>query len=484
MLFNSYYYIFAFLPAALTIYLIAKAINVTMSKIVMIVISLFFYCYLSVTNLPVLAVSCLITYSSYLMMRKSNKRKIIASSAVIINTLILCYFKYVYFIVGFTGIKNAEWTYSLGLPLAVSFFTFQQISFLVDSYKGKVKDISVIDYLYYIAFFPKLIAGPITRYNDLMLQEGIKRQPGSYEVLAGMMIFSIGLFKKVVLSGHFALIADNGYLSVRSLTQLDAWITSLAYTMQIYFDFSGYSDMAIGAALLLGILLPVNFNSPYKSRNIREFWERWHISLSTWLRDYVYIPLGGSRVSNIGIYLNILITFIVSGVWHGSGINFLLWGLLHGIATCISRAWSKYGISMPSILAWMITFCFINFSWIPFRAKAVDDTWVMLKTMLGINSVGGFEHSYFAKSFKFETLEVITNAYSLSLNNSLWCLITIAFAMVLIPFKNSNEMAGYTKDSNAAAKTVYVIISGIALTLAIIAMLGGVSASQFIYAAF
>jgi alginate O-acetyltransferase complex protein AlgI len=274
MLFNSYVYLFSFLPIAVAIYLLSKVINITLSKVVMVAISLFFYCYLSVDNLPVLAISCLVTYISYLLMQKSMMRKQIAAIAVFINAFALCYFKYIYFIVGYAEIKNAEWTYSLGLPLAVSFFTFQQISFIVDAYKGKVKDVGILDYLYYIAFFPKLIAGPITRYNDLMLQDGLKRQPGSYEVLAGLMIFSVGLFKKVVLSGHFALIADHGYMAVGSLTQLDAWITSLAYTMQIYFDFSGYSDMAIGTALLLGIRLPVNFNSPYKSLNIREFWER------------------------------------------------------------------------------------------------------------------------------------------------------------------------------------------------------------------
>lgn len=484
MLFNSYSYIFAFLPAAIFLYALAKMMNITLSKIVMVIISIIFYCYISIGNLPILAASCVINYSAYLVMNNSSKKRLVASLAIMVNVFSLCYFKYIYFVVGYIGIKNAEWMYSLGLPLAVSFFTFQQISFIVDSYKGKVKCVSVVDYLYYIAFFPKLIAGPITRYNDLMIQDGIKRQPSSYEILAGLMIFSVGLFKKVVLSGHFALIADHGYISVASLTQLDAWITSLAYTMQIYFDFSGYSDMAIGTALLIGIHLPVNFNSPYKSLNIREFWERWHISLSTWLRDYVYIPLGGSRAADTRIYLNVMITFIVSGAWHGSGINFLLWGVLHGVATCISRAWSKNEMSMPSVVAWVITFGFINFSWIPFRAKTFDDTIDMLKTMLGLNGFGGFMDSFFAKSFKFETMDIIAKAYNIPLTNAMWCLITIAAALIFISVKNSNEMAGYDKNGSAVINFAYVIISGVAFTMAIIGMLGGVSASQFIYSAF
>ncbi|EIP9372708.1 MBOAT family protein, partial [Salmonella enterica] len=209
-----------------------------------------------------------------------------------------------------------------GMPLAISFFTFQQISIQVDSYLSKNENINITDYLYYILFFPKLISGPITRYSDLMPQSNEKRTSRASEIIAGLSIFSVGLFKKVVISSCFSSIADSGYSSVASLTFFDSWGSSLAYTMQIYFDFSGYSDMAIGSALLLGIKLPINFNSPYKSKNIREFWDRWHISLSTWLRDYVYIPLGGSRNGNIKTYINIIITFIISGAWHGSTINF------------------------------------------------------------------------------------------------------------------------------------------------------------------
>ncbi|EGG7941649.1 MBOAT family protein, partial [Salmonella enterica] len=175
---------------------------------------------------------------------------------------------------------------TFGMPLAISFFTFQQISIQVDSYLSRNININVTDYLYYILFFPKLISGPITRYSDLMPQSNEKRTSRASEILGGLSIFSVGLFKKVVVSSCFSNIADTGYSSVTSLTFFDSWGVSLAYTMQIYFDFSGYSDMAIGSALLLGIKLPINFNSPYKSKNIREFWDRWHISLSTWLRDY------------------------------------------------------------------------------------------------------------------------------------------------------------------------------------------------------
>lgn len=483
MFFNSYAYMLAFLPIAALIYSLSKMVSIKLSKIVIVIISIYFYCYITAEFLPVLAYSCVVTYGAYLAMSRYGHRKLIATLAIFVNALSLCYFKYIYFIVEFANIKDAEWMYSLGLPLAVSFFTFQQISFIADYYKGKIRCVSFLDYLYYIAFFPKLIAGPITRYNDLMLQDGISRQPCSQEILSGLMIFSVGLFKKVVLSGHFAVIADHGYLSVGSLTQLDAWITTLSYTMQIYFDFSGYSDMAIGTALLLGIRLPVNFNSPYKSLNIRDFWERWHISLSTWLRDYVYIPLGGSRVVNSRIYLNVIITFLVSGAWHGSGVNFLLWGLLHGVATCINRSWSLHGVRMPSFMAWIVTFFFINISWVPFRAKSFEDTTLVIKSMFGM--AAGNESSIYLNSFNFETFDIVVKAYSLPLTNIMWCLITLGLSLALIFFKNSNEIAGYMKeDTGSVIKYRYVMISGFLLAAAIICMFGGVSASQFIYAAF
>lgn len=483
MLFNSYSYMLAFLPFAVLIYSASKAINITLSKIVMIIMSLYFYCYLSTTNLPVLLISCFVTYSSYLLMNRYRNRKLVSIVAITINAITLCYFKYIYFIVGYAGIKNAEWTYSLGLPLAVSFFTFQQISFIVDSYKEKVKDVGIIDYLYYISFFPKLIAGPITRYNDLMLQDGIRGSARSYDFLSGLMIFSIGLFKKVVLSGHFALIADHGYMTINALTTVDAWVTSLAYTMQIYFDFSGYSDMAIGTALFFGIHLPINFHSPYKSLNIREFWERWHISLSTWLRDYIYIPLGGSRVNDVRIYMNVIVTFLVSGAWHGSGFNFILWGLLHGVATCISREWSKRGLSMPSIAAWLITFLFINLSWVPFRAISFQDTITMLKKMLMITDEVKNDVSVF-NSIKLDYMDVFANHLVFSIEKPYWCIVTLAITMLFIFSKNSNEISGYGKKIKNEINILWVIATGAGLSLSIINMFGGVSASQFIYSAF
>ncbi|EAS9335312.1 MBOAT family protein, partial [Salmonella enterica] len=210
------------------------------------------------------------------------KPKIALIVGILLNVASLCYFKYISITLIAFGFNSGSWAASLGLPLAVSFFTFQQISFLVDKFNGKIDKVNITDYLYYITFFPKLIAGPITRYGDLMPQTHNKMVVKSSEIISGLVILSIGLFKKIIISSYFAGIADAGYSTTSTLSFFEAWSTSLAYTVQIYFDFSGYSDIAIGSAFLLGIKLPINFNSPYKSKNIREFWDRWHISLSTW----------------------------------------------------------------------------------------------------------------------------------------------------------------------------------------------------------
>jgi D-alanyl-lipoteichoic acid acyltransferase DltB (MBOAT superfamily) len=202
-------------------------------------------------------------------------------------------------------------------------------------------------------------------------------------IAKGIFIFSIGLFKKVVIADSFAIWATNGFDKAEYLNMIEAWATSLSYTFQLYFDFSGYTDMAIGAALLFNIKLPINFNSPYKAVSIQDFWRRWHITLSHFLRDYIYIPLGGNRKGEFRTYTNLMITFLLGGLWHGAGWTFVFWGFLHGIALVVHRAWQKLKIKLPKILAWFITFNFINISWVFFRAKEWDDAIKVLKGMFG-----------------------------------------------------------------------------------------------------
>ena len=297
------------------------------------------------------------------------------------------------------------------LPLALSFVTFQQIAFLYDCYKrtkGQLREnlnMNFIDYALFISFFPQLIAGPIVHHREMMPQFAKiakAKQTINYEFLAkGIFIFSIGLFKKAFIADSFAKWANAGFSKVENgviLNIAESWATSLSYTFQLYFDFSGYCDMAIGLGLMFGIVLPLNFNSPYKSLNIAEFWRRWHITLGRFLTECVYVPLGGNRVSKILNLRNIFIVFFLSGVWHGAGWGFVIWGILHALAMMAQRiySWFYQGLDKTNafvkfmqtksykVLCWLLTFNFVSIAWVFFRAENLQGALNLLKTMFGI----------------------------------------------------------------------------------------------------
>ncbi|MFX0546379.1 MBOAT family O-acyltransferase [Roseovarius sp. S1116L3] len=273
------------------------------------------------------------------------------------------------------------------LPLAISFFTFQQITYLVDSYKGQAARGSLLNYAVFVTFFPQLIAGPIVHHKEMMPQfaRAALLRLRSKNLLAGLIIFGLGLFKKIGIADTFAVYADAGYADHTQLTILDAWITTFSYTFQLYFDFSGYSDMAIGAARMFGIRLPLNFLSPYKATSIQDFWRRWHITLSRFLRDYLYIPLGGSRRREGRVAANLMVTFLLGGLWHGAGWTFLIWGAIHGAGLVIGRMCSRAGLRLPRILAWLLTFAVVHLAWVFFRAEDVAQALDILSTMFGLN---------------------------------------------------------------------------------------------------
>ena len=292
------------------------------------------------------------------------------------------------------------------LPLALSFVTFQQIAFLVDTYKSdEIKKIDWLDYSLFITFFPQLIAGPIVHHKEMMPQFASLLSKGKelvdWERFArGLFIFSIGLFKKVVIADEFGIWADKGYAAVGnriSLNFFESWLTSLSYTFQLYFDFSGYCDMATGIALFFGIVLPINFDSPYKALNIKEFWKRWHMTLGRFLTAYLYIPLGGNKKGFPRELINIFIVFALSGLWHGAGWGFIIWGLLHAGAMIIHRIYSYilkslFGLEeiqskLYQVLCWILTFNFINLSWIFFRSESVSGAINLIKGMMGGNGV-------------------------------------------------------------------------------------------------
>ncbi|MCT7525245.1 MBOAT family protein, partial [Aliarcobacter cryaerophilus] len=303
----------------------------------------------------------------------------------------------------------------------------------------------LVNYMLFVTYFPHLLAGPILHHKEMMPQFASKYNwVKNYRNIAlGLFIFSIGLFKKVVIADTFAPWATAGFDTATTLNLIEAWATSLSYTFQLYFDFSGYTDMAIGISLMFNIKLPINFNSPYKALSIQDFWRRWHMTLSRFLRDYLYIPLGGNRKGNIRTYVNLITTFLLGGLWHGAGWTFIIWGLLHGIALAIHRFWQSLGFRMNKILAWFITFNFINITWIFFRAKDFESAMKVLGSMFSFDNVmlPNFLETklQFLKSFGITFGGFITNIGG-DYFTPLWFI--FAFILVLA-FKNSMEFNKY-----------------------------------------
>ncbi|MBM7649322.1 D-alanyl-lipoteichoic acid acyltransferase DltB (MBOAT superfamily) [Bacillus ectoiniformans] len=396
MLFNSYEFIFFFLPIMFIGYfLLLKWNQRTVAKVFLVLGSLFFYSWWEISFLPLIVASILVNYTigKWLIGLQEGKpmRPYVLTAGILFNVGLLLYFKYAdFFIENINLALNKEYSLlGIALPLAISFFTFQQIAFLVDAYRFETRNTEFLDYVLFVCFFPQLIAGPIVHHKMMMPQfsdpANAKIRPAN--IALGLFIFSIGLFKKVAIADYFAVFATQGFDQTAVLTFFEAWFVSLSYTLQLYFDFSGYSDMAIGIGLLFNIQLPKNFFSPYKAVNIQDFWRRWHITLSEFLTRYIYIPLGGNRKGPARTYLHILAVFLISGFWHGAGWTFIIWGALHGLASVVHRFWNQLGFKMHVLLGWFITFHFVNIAWVFFRAVTLEDAWKVLKGMSGMNGV-------------------------------------------------------------------------------------------------
>jgi D-alanyl-lipoteichoic acid acyltransferase DltB (MBOAT superfamily) len=399
MLFNSPFFIFIFLPISLIGYffLTKKKLIIT-SKIWICSASLTFYAYWNIDYLYILLISIIFNYLTVQIINSDSHRqfirKVVLSIGIAANLLALSYYKYMDFF-----IKNINHVFKtnialleLALPLAISFFTFQQIAFLVDSYKGKIRDNDFINYALCVTFFPHLIAGPILHYAELMPQVGEEKNRAlNYKNLSiGIILFTIGLFKKTVMADTFSEYVKYGFNESMSLSMIEAWLVSLSYTFQIYFDFSGCSDMAIGIGKMFNFNLPINFNSPYKADSIVDFWKRWHMTLSRFFRDYVYIPFGGNRDGEIKTYRNLWITFLLTGIWHGASWMFVLWGAIHGIALTVCKLSNNIKIYFNNKLfrlnkkfSVFITFLFVNIAWVFFRAENGRQAKKVLQAMLG-----------------------------------------------------------------------------------------------------
>lgn len=380
MLINSHSFILFFLP--LTIVLLALSSLISRSKnlrvILLVIISVLFYSLFDL-NLSILVFFAIIInfFLAWLIKHSKYKSFSILTLGVILNLFLLGYFKYSnYFIDNINLFFNIDFVFkSVIMPLGLSFIVFQQISYLVDQYHNKVPTHSFIEYFLFIVFFPKIIAGPILRSSQFFYQIKRKRflELSPLNLAVGSAFLGIGLFKKVVLGDRFGFYADRVFSTDIDLLSLgDLWLGMLCYSMQIYFDFSGYSDMAIGVSRMVGIRLPFNFNSPYKAVSIIDFWRRWHITLSSFLRDYLYIPLGGNRLGKKRQYLSILITMILGGLWHGAGNTFLLWGLFHGLLLIIANVWKSFNQPLPTWFSIILTFVVVSIGWVFFRATSIE----------------------------------------------------------------------------------------------------------------
>ena len=393
MLFNSYGFIFLFLPLTLALFFAAARVSEAAAKLTLIAASVLFYGWWNPVYVPLLALLMLFTYVVGQRLSERPSRALLGFGvAVLLGAL--GYFKYAGFLVAnIDALTGANWAVgTIVLPLAISFFTFQKIAYLVDSHRGLTRDTGFLDYALFVVFFPQLIAGPIVHWKEILPQFRLPEtfRPHAENIAVGTTIFAIGLFKKAVLADGIAVhatpvfaLADGG----ASPDLLTAWRGALAYTLQLYFDFSGYSDMAIGAARLFGIVLPLNFASPYKARNIAEFWRRWHMTLSRFLRDYLYIALGGNRQGAVRRYANLFTTMLLGGLWHGAGWTFVLWGALHGAFLVVHRLWQRLKLPLPATAAWALTFFAVVFAWVPFRAETLAGAGQIVAGMVGFNGV-------------------------------------------------------------------------------------------------
>ena len=390
MLFNSQVFILGFLPVVLALYY-SLAAHRQARRMLLVLASLGFYGWWDMRFVPLLTS---LTLANWLLAAWFGRTRAdwIPALGVVLNLAVLGLFKYADFLRGTVfDLTATPWEpWRLILPLGISFFVFQKISYLIDLRRGDRHVYGLLDFCLFVSFFPQLIAGPLVRHNEIIPQfDADPRRPEMWENLGrGFVLFAIGIAKKVLVADTLATVVDPLFATPAPLGMGEAWLAAMGYTVQIYFDFSGYSDMAIGLALMFGLRLPVNFDAPYRALSVRDFWRRWHMTLSRFLRDYLYIPLGGNRGAALRQACNVVLTMLLGGLWHGASWTFVVWGGLHGVALAVNHLWSQAGLRLPRPLAWVLTMLFVIAAWVLFRASDFTAAAAMLASMAGAHGMG------------------------------------------------------------------------------------------------
>lgn len=462
--------------------MINKAGHFNISKWFLLFVSVWFYGYAGLKGVAIICILSLINYCIYRFLLKNKSKKVFCGLGITIDILALLYFKYFVFAeITLNQYAGTSFNYtSIAAPLGISFITFSQISFLVDNCRN-YSNVSILDYFIYVLFFPKVTVGPIALSEDFIpMLNDENRKTVNYDNLSkGLFAFTFGLSKKVLIADLMAKYADWGFMNIEGLGCVNALIVMLAYTMQIYFDFSGFCDMAYGICLMLNMDIPVNFNSPYKAISVGDFWDRWHITLTKFFTKYVYIPLGGSRKGKIRTYVNIMIVFLISGIWHGAAFTFIVWGLLHGIGSCLSRGLKNITEKIPKFIRWLYTFIFINITWVFFRAINIGDALKFIKELFSKPTGINVELIAKATPKEYEIVQWIIAEFTKhnTYYTGLPVLLVLVFAIYAsTKMKNTNERI---EDFRPTGKIVAITV--ILLTLSIISLS---EISSFIYVNF
>ena len=494
MVFTSFEYLLFFLPVACLLITglahLTPEIRGGVKQGLIVILSLIFYVTWKIDYLWLLLFSIVFNFSFgwLIHQHKALIQKLILTFAITVNLGALGYFKYTNFIVDSVNyLTNTNFVVDkIVLPLAISFFTFQQIAWLVDQYRNEAPKCSFIAYSSAVTFFPHLIAGPIVHYHDLLPQFQARNafKVSAQQILNGLFLISFGVFKKIVIADTLAPYVTQFFDKTLELNAYQAWLGTLGYTMQLYFDFSGYCDIAIGSALLLGITLPLNFDLPYRSRNIQEFWQKWHITLGDFFARYLYIPLGGSKNGKARTLLNLFIVMFLSGIWHGAGVGFLIWGTMHGLAMVVHRACKFIELrELPRKLGMFITFLFISIAWIPFRAETWEKTEKVFNGLFHLDGVP--VPTFIYRIFPIEQQsEALSFSKILGMSHSEFrsFAITLIFAFLIVFFvprcqEIYDKIIGHQSNWKAYC---LIILSAVMLFIALVKMLL-IPYTEFIY---